>query len=84
MVLEYLPTFALRIIQMLVNIPYMEHLGHELGVSRGSAQTPTYTDCGFGSASQSPKTELILQLYVNQELRSSLIPSDPTNQQGID
>lgn len=47
---------------------------HELGVSRVSAQMPTYTDCGFGSASQSSKTELILQLYVNQELRSSLIP----------
>ena len=27
MVLEYLPTFALKIIQMKVNIPYMEHMG---------------------------------------------------------
>ena len=27
MVMEYLPTFALRITQIRVNIPYMEHLG---------------------------------------------------------
>ena len=27
MVLEYLPTFALKITKMWVNIPYMEHIG---------------------------------------------------------
>ena len=25
--MEYLPTFALKITQMYVNIPYMEHVG---------------------------------------------------------
>ena len=27
--MEYLPTFALKITQMLVNIPYMEHMGND-------------------------------------------------------
>ena len=30
MVLEYLPTFALKVTQMWVNIPYMEHMGYNL------------------------------------------------------
>jgi hypothetical protein len=28
--MEYLPTFALKITQMHLNIPYMEHLGYEI------------------------------------------------------
>ena len=29
--MEYLPTFALKITQMQVDIPYMEHMGRVLG-----------------------------------------------------
>jgi len=29
--MEYLPTFALKITQMQVDIPYMEHMGMVLG-----------------------------------------------------
>ena len=29
-IFQYLPTFALNITQMLVNIPYMEHMGFDM------------------------------------------------------
>ena len=43
--MEYLPTFALEITQMLVNIPYMEHMGlapTSLSPAQKSIQTPLF------------------------------------------
>jgi len=41
MVLEYLPSFALNITHMYVNIPYMEHMGWILMVSLGENEEKT-------------------------------------------